>query len=61
MCDEGVQFVVSLAFLLIPIVGSLIPLLILPVISKEFGRDGWAAIAIGQSIGAAGAVLMELG
>lgn len=48
-------------FLLIPIVGSLIPLLILPVISKEFGRDGWAAIAIGQSIGAAGAVLMELG
>lgn len=47
--------------MLVPIVGAFIPLMILPMISSEFGRDGWSAIALGQSVGAAGTVLVELG
>ncbi|RWZ46601.1 hypothetical protein ELQ90_14275 [Labedella phragmitis] len=37
------------------------PLLAFPAISSNFGAFGWAAIALGQSFGAAAAVLIELG
>jgi O-antigen/teichoic acid export membrane protein len=41
--------------------GAVTPLLALPVISHEFGADGWTAIAVGQSVGAAASVAVELG
>lgn len=49
------------AFLLIPLFGMITPLLALPAITTRFGAEGWAAVAIGQSIGAAAATLVELG
>lgn len=48
-------------FFLIPALGALSPLLVLPSLTASYGSDGWTAIAIGQSIGAAGAVIAELG
>ncbi|AAT88561.1 hypothetical protein Lxx06010 [Leifsonia xyli subsp. xyli str. CTCB07] len=37
------------------------PLLALPAIAHTAGAEGWAAIAIGQSLGGAAGVLVELG
>lgn len=37
------------------------PLLALPAVTTSYGADGWAAVAIGQSIGGGAAVLVELG
>lgn len=51
----------TLGFALIPAAGVLTPLLALPAISSEFGEAGWIALAIGQSVGAALATLVELG
>lgn len=45
----------------LPMLGIITPLLALPAISREFGEQGWAAIAIGQSVGAAASVAVELG
>lgn len=41
--------------------GFITPLVALPAITARFGLSAWAAIAIGQSIGAASAVFVELG
>jgi hypothetical protein len=41
--------------------GAVSPLLAIPAISYSYGADGWAAIAIGQSVGGAFAVFVELG
>ncbi|WP_167132204.1 polysaccharide biosynthesis C-terminal domain-containing protein [Paramicrobacterium chengjingii] len=51
----------SLGFFILPLAGLLTPLLAIPAITSQFGASGWAAVAIGQSIGTAVAVLVELG
>ena len=51
----------AIGFALIPIAGIASPLLALPAISSGYGATGWAAVAVGQSLGAGGAVLVELG
>ncbi|WP_292700437.1 hypothetical protein [Microbacterium sp. 69-10] len=51
----------GIAFMLIPLFGLVTPLLGLPAVTTRFGADGWAAVAIGQSLGAAVATLVELG
>jgi len=48
-------------FIAIPIVGVVTPFLALPALTSAYGGTGWAAIAIGQSIGMAGATIVELG
>ncbi|WP_144756142.1 hypothetical protein [Curtobacterium pusillum] len=48
-------------FVAVPALTSLVPLLALPGVTASAGTAGWAAVAIGQSIGAAGAVVTELG
>jgi hypothetical protein len=50
-----------LGFLLIPAISAVSPLLALPAVSAKGGASVWAAIAIGQSIGIAGATIVELG
>jgi hypothetical protein len=50
-----------LGFLLIPAISAISPLLALPAVSAKGGASVWAAIAIGQSIGIAGATIVELG
>ena len=51
----------ALTYPLIPIIGLAAPLLGLPVITSAYGATGWAAIAVGQSVGSAVAVVGELG
>lgn len=48
-------------FALFPMLGAATPLLALPSIAQEYGARGWAAIAVGQSVGAAASVAIELG
>jgi O-antigen/teichoic acid export membrane protein len=48
-------------FALIPVIGTITPLLVLPAITSTQGASGWAAVAIGQSIGGGASVLVELG
>lgn len=48
-------------FLVIPMLGALSPLIALPAVTAHFGAHAWAAVAIGQSIGGAAAVIVELG
>src|SRR4051812_29906817 len=43
------------------LVSSISPLLYIPVVTHVTGARGWAAIAVGQSIGAAAAVLVGYG
>jgi hypothetical protein len=50
-----------LGFLLIPAISAVSPLLALPAVSAKGGASVWAAIAIGQSVGIAGATIVELG
>ncbi|WP_344000869.1 hypothetical protein [Pseudarthrobacter sulfonivorans] len=37
------------------------PLLAIPAITSQFGAAGWSAVAVGQSVGASFAVILELG
>jgi O-antigen/teichoic acid export membrane protein len=48
-------------FAILPMFGAVTPLLALPAISDTNGAAGWTAIAVGQSVGAGGSVLVELG
>lgn len=50
-----------LGFGLAPALAALSPLMMLPAISYTYGASAWGAIAVGQSIGGGGAVLVELG
>lgn len=50
-----------LPYFVIPAAGALSPLLVIPAVSATFGPMGWAAMAVGQSIGAAAGVVGELG
>lgn len=45
----------------VPLLAIASPLLVLPVVSLRFGPDAWASIAVGQSVGSAVAVVVELG
>lgn len=49
------------AYAFFPMLGAATPLLALPAVSNEFGATGWASIAVGQSVGAAASVAVELG
>lgn len=48
-------------FGLAPALAALSPLMMLPAISYTHGSAAWGAVALGQSIGGGGAVLVELG
>lgn len=48
-------------FLVLPMLGAISPLIALPAITSNFGALAWASVAIAQSVGAAGGVLVELG
>lgn len=48
-------------FALGPIFSIIVPILTLPAISSNFGHSGWASIAVGQSLGIAAAIVIELG
>jgi len=50
-----------LAYAAFPMVGAATPFLAIPAISQHFGAQGWASIAVGQSVGAAASVAVELG
>ena len=50
-----------LAYAAFPMIGAVTPLLAIPAISQQFGAPGWASIAVGQSVGAAASVAVELG
>lgn len=49
------------AFAMLPAISALTPLIAIPVITSQFGAEGWVAVALGISIGTAAAVLVELG
>lgn len=49
------------AFASIPMIGAATPLLAIPAITLMFGSRGWASVAVGLSLGAGLAVLVELG
>jgi O-antigen/teichoic acid export membrane protein len=52
----------TLAFyLLIPGLSAVTPLLVYPALTFRYGREGFASVAIAQSIGYAGSVVAELG
>lgn len=44
-----------------PALSIVVPILTLPAISANFGSTGWASIAIGQSVGVAASIVIELG
>lgn len=44
-----------------PALSIIVPLLTLPSISANFGAPGWASIAVGQSLGVAASIVIELG
>ena len=49
------------AFLLIPALSAVTPLIAIPAITATSGAAGWEAYALGLSIGSAGGVIVELG
>lgn len=48
-------------YLLIPALGAIAPLIVIPAVSVRYGADGWASLAIALALGGAGAVVAELG
>lgn len=48
-------------YALIPAIGALSPLLVIPSITGAFGADGWAAMAVAQAIGNGTALFAGLG
>lgn len=50
-----------LSFAVLPLVSAIAPILVLPVVVRSVGAVGWASIAIGMSIGAAGSVVVNWG
>src|SRR3712207_2103483 len=45
----------------LPLLSFLAPLLLLPIIARRGGVDGWAAVVIGQAVGGLAAVLVLYG
>jgi len=50
-----------LLFLAVPALGALAPLFLYPVVTRVFREDGFAAMAIAQSVGVAIGIVCELG
>lgn len=50
-----------LGFTALPLLAAIAPLFVLPVIGRTVGAPGWAAIAIGQSVGTATSILVAFG
>ncbi|RLP77809.1 glycosyltransferase [Mycetocola tolaasinivorans] len=50
-----------LGFSMLPAITALIPIITIPAITSTTGAAGWVAVAIGQSVGGVGAVVVELG
>jgi O-antigen/teichoic acid export membrane protein len=50
-----------LLYFAIPALGAVAPLVAIPAISSQFGAATWGSVAIAQSLGAAAAVVAELG
>jgi O-antigen/teichoic acid export membrane protein len=48
-------------YLLIPLVGAVSPLILIPALSASYGVDLWGKLAVGQAIGAAFGTVAELG
>jgi O-antigen/teichoic acid export membrane protein len=48
-------------YFLIPGISAVTPLLVYPALTFRFGEEGFASVAIAQSLGSAGAVIAELG
>lgn len=48
-------------FAFVPFVGAITPLLLLPVIARVTTVDGWASVALGQSIGAVAMIVVTFG
>lgn len=48
-------------FIALPMLSAISPLIALPAITLHFGAIAWASVAVAQSIGAAAAVIVELG
>lgn len=46
------------SFGLLPVLAGVAPVLVLPVIAARLEKEGWAAIAVGQSVGLVGAILV---
>ncbi|MFC8522016.1 hypothetical protein [Pseudarthrobacter sp. NPDC057230] len=45
----------------IPVFGLVSPLLVIPAITSTFDANAWVAVALGQSVGGAASVVVELG
>jgi O-antigen/teichoic acid export membrane protein len=58
---QGLLPVRIVFFALGPAFSIIVPILTLPAISTNFGQSGWASIAVGQSLGIAAAIVIELG
>jgi len=50
-----------LGFIALPMLSALSPLLALPAITSRYGAEAWGTVAVAQSVGAACAVIVELG
>ncbi|MDL5158966.1 lipopolysaccharide biosynthesis protein [Actinomycetospora termitidis] len=48
-------------FAAVPFVGAITPLLLLPVIARVTSVEGWAAVALGQSVGAVAMIVVTFG
>ena len=48
-------------FAFLPLLSSLAPLLLLPIIARVGGVDGWASVATAQAVGSFGAVAVSFG
>lgn len=61
MKGGGSHFKRVVGFALVPAATMISTLLVLPLISRQFGPDGWSAVGIGQSIGAFISIVAGLG
>lgn len=59
--SASTRFPEVLGFAAIPIVNALSPLLLFRAVSGALGSSGWAGFAVGQSVGLAFSVFVELG
>lgn len=51
----------AVGFTVIPLISVVAPLLVLPIVARVGGVDGWASVGIGQSLGAFGVFTTSFG
>lgn len=49
------------SFIALPLLSAVIPIAVVPLLVRSLGADGWASIAIGMSVGAAGSIIVSWG